>query len=124
MKAAVFREVNQHMDVEEIDIAKPGPREVLVRTVAAGVCHSDMHFFNGTYPGQLPVVLGHESAGIVERTNRSARAEFWNLYDGPLTVEHVAPRLSRYEFFFNYQRPHAWLAYRTPNEFLVEQEAA
>ncbi len=67
MKAAVFREVNQHMDVEEIDIAKPGPREVLVRTVAAGVCHSDMHFFNGTYPGQLPVVLGHESAGIVEQ---------------------------------------------------------
>ena len=67
MKAAVFREVNQPMDVEEIDIAKPGPREVLVRTVAAGVCHSDMHFFNGTYPGQLPVVLGHESAGIVEQ---------------------------------------------------------
>ncbi|MDE0007243.1 MAG: Zn-dependent alcohol dehydrogenase [Gammaproteobacteria bacterium] len=67
MKAAVFREVNQPMDVEEIDIDKPGPREVLVRTVAAGVCHSDMHFFNGTYPGQLPVVLGHESAGIVEQ---------------------------------------------------------
>ena len=67
MKAAVFREVNQPMEVEEIDISKPGPREVLVRTVAAGVCHSDMHFFNGTYPGQLPVVLGHESAGIVEQ---------------------------------------------------------
>ena len=66
MKAAVFREVNVPMEIEEIDVAKPGPREVLVRTKAAGVCHSDMHFFNGTYPGQLPMVLGHESAGVVE----------------------------------------------------------
>ena len=66
MKAAVFRQVNTPMEVEDIAIDKPGPREVLVRTAAAGVCHSDMHFYNGTYPGLLPVVLGHESAGIVE----------------------------------------------------------
>ncbi len=39
--------------------------------------------------------------GCVERTNRSARAEFWSLHDGPLTVEHVALRLSYDEFFFN-----------------------
>lgn len=67
MKAAVFREVNQPMEVEEIQVSKPGPREVLIRTVAAGVCHSDLHFFNGTYPGITPMVLGHESAGIVEQ---------------------------------------------------------
>ncbi|MEQ8485094.1 MAG: Zn-dependent alcohol dehydrogenase [Pseudomonadales bacterium] len=67
MKAAVFREVNQPMEIEEIQVSKPGPREVLVRTVAAGVCHSDLHFFNGTYPGVLPMVLGHESAGVVEQ---------------------------------------------------------
>ncbi len=66
MKAAVFREVNVPMEVEEIEVSKPGPREVLVRTAAAGVCHSDMHFFNGTYPGVTPMVLGHESAGVVE----------------------------------------------------------
>lgn len=66
MKAAVFREVNVPMEIEEIQISKPRPREVLVRTLAAGICHSDMHFFNGTYPGQVPMVLGHESAGIVE----------------------------------------------------------
>jgi S-(hydroxymethyl)glutathione dehydrogenase/alcohol dehydrogenase len=66
MQAAVFREVNVPMEVEEIDVSKPGPREVLIRTAAAGVCHSDMHFFNGTYPGRVPMVLGHESAGIVE----------------------------------------------------------
>ena len=67
MKAAVFREVNQPMEIENIDIGKPGPREVLVRTKAAGVCHSDLHFFNGTYPGARPIVLGHESAGVVEQ---------------------------------------------------------
>ncbi|MEQ8990795.1 MAG: Zn-dependent alcohol dehydrogenase [Pseudomonadales bacterium] len=67
MKAAVFREVNQPMEIEEIQVSKPGPREVLVRTVAAGVCHSDLHFFNGTYPGVLPMVLGHERAGVVEQ---------------------------------------------------------
>jgi len=73
MKAAVFREVNVAMEVEEVDVSKPAPREVLVRTVAAGVCHSDMHFFNGTYPGQLPIILGHESAGIVEQVGSDVR---------------------------------------------------
>ena len=72
-KAAVFRAVNTPMVVEEIDIDKPGPREVLVRTAAAGVCHSDMHFFNGTYPGQTPCVLGHESAGVVEAVGSAVR---------------------------------------------------
>ena len=67
MKAAVLREVNKPMEIEEVAISKPGPREVLIRTVAAGVCHSDLHFYNGTYPGQFPLILGHESAGIVEQ---------------------------------------------------------
>lgn len=67
MKAAVFREVNVPMEIEEVQLSKPGPREVLVRTSAAGICHSDMHFWNGTYPGQVPMVLGHESAGVVEQ---------------------------------------------------------
>ncbi|MCY4130762.1 MAG: Zn-dependent alcohol dehydrogenase [Gammaproteobacteria bacterium] len=70
MKAAVFREVNQPMEIEEVELADPGPREVVVRTKAAGVCHSDLHFYNGTYPGQTPVVLGHESAGVVEEVGR------------------------------------------------------
>lgn len=49
-----------------MSIDRPGPREVLVRTAAAGLCHSDLHFIEGTYPAQCPVVLGHESAGVVE----------------------------------------------------------
>ena len=67
MKAAVFREVNVPMEIEEVTVSKPGPREVLIHTKAAGICHSDMHFFNGSYPGKLPMVLGHESAGVVEQ---------------------------------------------------------
>ena len=66
MKAAVFREVGKPLEIEDISISKPGPREVLVRTAAAGVCHSDLHFIKGLYPAQTPMVLGHESAGIVE----------------------------------------------------------
>ena len=62
--------------------------------------------------------------GCVERANRSARIEFWNLYDGPLTVADVAPRLARHEFFHNYRRPHWALDCRTPNEYLVGIEDA
>ena len=54
------------MTIEDIQIDKPKRREVLVRTAAAGLCHSDLHFIDGAYPTPVPVVLGHESAGIVE----------------------------------------------------------
>ena len=66
MKAAVLREVGKPLNIEDVQISKPGPREVLIRTAAAGVCHSDLHFVEGSYPYMMPVVLGHESAGIVE----------------------------------------------------------
>ncbi|MCZ6655939.1 MAG: Zn-dependent alcohol dehydrogenase [Gammaproteobacteria bacterium] len=66
MKAAVLREVNKPLEIEDVQCADPGPREVLIRTVAAGVCHSDLHFQNGSYPYPTPAVLGHESAGVVE----------------------------------------------------------
>ena len=67
MKAAVLRAVKQPLTIEDIQIGKPGPREVLVRTVAAGVCHSDLHFQTGAYNYPMPAVLGHESAGVVEQ---------------------------------------------------------
>jgi S-(hydroxymethyl)glutathione dehydrogenase/alcohol dehydrogenase len=66
MKAAVLREINKPLEIEDIQYGNPAPREVLIRTVAAGVCHSDLHFQNGSYPYPLPAVLGHESAGVVE----------------------------------------------------------
>ena len=73
MKAAVLREVGKPLAIEEVSISNPGPREVLIRTVAAGVCHSDLHFIEGAYPHPLPAVLGHESAGIVEKVGADVR---------------------------------------------------
>ena len=66
MKAAVLREVDRPLEVEEVQIDKPGPREVLVRTGATGVCHSDLHFVEGKYAIAMPAVLGHEASGTVE----------------------------------------------------------
>jgi S-(hydroxymethyl)glutathione dehydrogenase/alcohol dehydrogenase len=73
MKAAVLREVRTPLLIEDVKISKPGPHEVLIRTVAAGVCHSDLHFIEGSYPHPLPAVLGHESAGIVEQVGSEVR---------------------------------------------------
>lgn len=73
MKAAVMREIGRPMLVEDVDVAKPGPHEVLVRTVAAGVCHSDLAVLEGVLPLPLPAVLGHESAGIVEAIGSDVR---------------------------------------------------
>ena len=67
MKAAVLREVGKPLEIEDIEISKPKSREVLIRTSATGVCHSDVHFVRGAYPAELPIVLGHESAGVVEQ---------------------------------------------------------
>ncbi len=66
MKAAVLHAPQQPMTIDNIAIDKPKRREVLVRTAAAGLCHSDLHFIDGAYPTPLPAVLGHESAGVVE----------------------------------------------------------
>lgn len=66
MRAAVLHAPRTPMTIEEVEIHKPARREVLVRTAAAGLCHSDLHFIDGLYPTPVPVVLGHESAGIVE----------------------------------------------------------
>src|SRR4030081_1410098 len=67
MKAAVLFEVNKPLSIEDVSVPNPGPREVLIRTRVAGLCHSDLHFMEGLYPHPLPAVLGHESAGVVEK---------------------------------------------------------
>jgi S-(hydroxymethyl)glutathione dehydrogenase/alcohol dehydrogenase len=71
MKAAVFHGPKQPLTIEQVDIDKPQDREVLVRTVASGVCHSDLHFVDGYYPYPTPAVLGHEAAGVVEEVGKS-----------------------------------------------------
>jgi alcohol dehydrogenase len=54
--------------IRQIDLAPPGPGEVLVRIAAAGLCHSDLSVINGQRPRPMPMVLGHEAAGIVVET--------------------------------------------------------
>lgn len=54
------------LTVREVELAPPGPGEVLIRIAAAGVCHSDLSVINGTRPRPLPMVLGHEASGYVE----------------------------------------------------------
>lgn len=66
MKAAVLHAPQQPMTIEDVELRTPGRREVLVRTAAAGLCHSDLHFIDGLYPYPMPTVLGHEAAGVVE----------------------------------------------------------
>ncbi len=66
IKAAILREVNRPLTVEDVEIDEPGPHEVLVQSVASGVCHSDLHCLHGALPTRMPAILGHEPAGVVE----------------------------------------------------------
>ena len=66
MKAAVLERTGAPLVIDDIDLAAPGPHEVVVRTAAVGVCHSDLHFIDGIYPHPIPGVPGHEVAGVVE----------------------------------------------------------
>jgi S-(hydroxymethyl)glutathione dehydrogenase/alcohol dehydrogenase len=68
IRAAVLERFGEPLVVQELDLADPGPGEVLVRLVACGVCHTDMYTASGVDPsGYAPTVLGHEGAGVVER---------------------------------------------------------
>jgi S-(hydroxymethyl)glutathione dehydrogenase/alcohol dehydrogenase len=66
MRAAICFEPGKPLEIRDVIVDKPGPREVLIRTVATGVCRSDLHFVDGSYPHPLPFIPGHEAAGIVE----------------------------------------------------------
>jgi len=63
MKAAVFD--GTQMEIADVDLAPPGPGEVLVDIAAAGVCHSDLHVFRGEWEVPIPLVMGHEGSGII-----------------------------------------------------------
>lgn len=75
VRGAVLREMglerpfanSQPMTIEELELDEPGPGEILVRMSAAGVCHSDLSVVDGNRPRPLPMLLGHEGAGIVEK---------------------------------------------------------
>ena len=64
-RAVVVRAVNGPITVETLQVKEPGPGEVMVKMSACGVCHSDLSAANGTIQMALPVVLGHEGAGVI-----------------------------------------------------------
>ena len=66
MKAAILESIPGDLVIEDIEIDRPGPREVLIRNGAAGVCHSDHHCLVGKYSTPVPTVMGHEASGVVE----------------------------------------------------------
>ena len=66
VKAAVCRKFGAPLTVESVTLADPGPGEVLIRSKSCGICHSDITYAQGGWGGELPMVLGHEAAGIIE----------------------------------------------------------
>jgi Zn-dependent alcohol dehydrogenase len=65
-KAAVLRGAGQDFEITELDLDGPKAGEVLIRYVAAGLCHSDEHLRHGDIVPRFPLVGGHEGAGIIE----------------------------------------------------------
>ncbi|MDY7229672.1 alcohol dehydrogenase AdhP [Hyalangium rubrum] len=67
MKAAVVRSFGQPLSIEEVPTPTPGPGQVLVRIIASGVCHTDLHAAQGDWPvkPKLPFIPGHEGTGYV-----------------------------------------------------------
>src|SRR3954470_15170232 len=76
MRAAVLRNTgDETLDVvDDMEVADPGPGEVTIKIEATGVCHSDLSGMNGTIPTGVPVVLGHEGAGIIEKVGEGVNA--------------------------------------------------
>jgi Zn-dependent alcohol dehydrogenase len=66
IKAAVCRAFGAPLTIETVELAEPGPGEVMIRTAACAICHSDIFFVDGAWGGDLPAVYGHEAAGVIE----------------------------------------------------------
>ena len=75
MKAAVLEAGRSPLALhDDVDVASPGPGQVVVRVTHCGVCHSDLTIIDSEAPGQLPIVLGHEAAGVVEAVGAGVRS--------------------------------------------------
>jgi propanol-preferring alcohol dehydrogenase len=67
MKAAVVQGYGQPLKIREVPVREPGRYEVLVKVIACGVCHTDLHAVDGDWPAKpkMPLIPGHEGVGIV-----------------------------------------------------------
>ncbi len=72
-KAAILEQPGKGLVIGEVELAEPGPHEVLIDTKACGLCHSDLHFIDGAYPHALPAIPGHEAAGVVRAVGSEVR---------------------------------------------------
>jgi aryl-alcohol dehydrogenase len=70
-RAAVMPERHGRWTIDTLEVAEPGPQEVLVRVVASGMCQTDVHARDGFFPIPCSAVYGHEGAGVVERVGRA-----------------------------------------------------
>src|SRR5919112_2042492 len=81
VKAAVLHEMglprpyadSRPLHIEDVELAPPGPGEMLIQIKAAGLCHSDLSVINGDRPRPMPMALGHEAAGIVRELGPGVR---------------------------------------------------
>ena len=73
--AAVARRPGLPFSLEQVELDELRPDEILIRMVAAGICHTDISAANQRLPVQYPIILGHEGAGIVEQTG--SRSKQW-----------------------------------------------
>lgn len=87
MKAAILREAGKPLEIADVEIDEPGPREVKIKTSACGLCRSDLHFLDGVYPYPVPTVLGHEAAGVVTAVG----GEVGHVRPGDHVVTFLAP---------------------------------
>ena len=74
IRAAVLRKRGGPLEIESIEMEGPREDEVLVRTVASGICHTDIDFCDDWDETDTPVVLGHEGAGVVERVGKKVKS--------------------------------------------------
>lgn len=74
IQAAVLNEIKTPFNIEELTLAEPRQGEILVRIAASGVCHSDYHLVTGDTKHPLPLVAGHEGAGVVEAVGDNVKA--------------------------------------------------
>lgn len=109
IQAAVLYETNTPFKIETLDLAPPRAGEVLVNLAAAGVCHSDWHLMTGDTQHRLPVVPGHEGAGVVEEVGEGVQ---W-LKPGDHVALNWAPNCGRCFYCLN-DRPNLCSAYLEP----------
>src|ERR1700687_740379 len=72
-QAAVLHQARSPLVIEQVSAAPLGPVDVLVRVRAAGLCHTDLEVIDGSLRYPMPIVLGHEAAGVVEQVGPAAR---------------------------------------------------